>query len=301
MPHVISLSSPRRALAALTLALLGLPACGGANVEAPEPTHVEFANPDRRESPRAPAELSVAPPPDVAAPPADALRTESGLASRILRPGVGDERPSNADVVIVRYTGWTTDGRVFDSTLPTGVVRAFPLSAVFPGWAEGLRLMQSGERRRLWIPEALAYRGRRAPFGMLVYDVELVGIESTAPSVPADVAGAPPSADRTPSGLAFVVLREGVGAAHPTASSRVQVHYSVWQPDGTLIDSSLNRMVPASMELAATMPGWTEGVPLMVAGEKRRFWIPAHLAFASHPELPQGPFVVDITLLGFEG
>ena len=48
---------------------------------------------------------------------------------------------------------------------------------VIKGWTEAMQLMVEGEKRRLWIPEALAYRGLPgAPAGMLVFDVELLRI-----------------------------------------------------------------------------------------------------------------------------
>jgi peptidylprolyl isomerase len=116
-------------------------------------------------------------PPDVAAPPADAARTTSGLASRVIQPGSGTRRPRATDRVTVHYTGWTTDGRMFDSSHTRGEPATFRLDEVIPGWTEGVQLMVEGEKRRLWIPEALAYRGQAgAPQGMLVFDVELLEI-----------------------------------------------------------------------------------------------------------------------------
>lgn len=116
-------------------------------------------------------------PEDVAAPPADAERTASGVASRVLTPGTGTTHPSATSTVEVHYTGWTTDGEMFDSSIPGGESIAFPLNEVIPGWSEGLQLMVHGEKRRLWIPQALAYAGRPdRPAGMLVFDVELVRI-----------------------------------------------------------------------------------------------------------------------------
>ena len=52
----------------------------------------------------------------------------------------------------------------------------FQVDGVIPGWTEGLQLMYEGEKARLWIPEKLAYEGKKAPYGMLVFDVELVKI-----------------------------------------------------------------------------------------------------------------------------
>src|SRR5216117_2813151 len=114
-------------------------------------------------------------PPDVAAPPADAAKTGSGLATKVIAPGAGKEHPSAADLVSVNYTGWTTDGKMFDSSVARGKPSTFRVSGVIPGFGEGLQLMVPGQKRRLWIPEALAYKGQAGkPAGMLVFDVELI-------------------------------------------------------------------------------------------------------------------------------
>jgi peptidylprolyl isomerase len=115
-------------------------------------------------------------PPDVKAPPADASKTSSGLASKVLTKGTGKTHPRANDEVTVHYTGWTTDGKMFDSSVARGAPSSFPLDRVIAGWTEGVQLMVVGEKRRLWIPEALAYRGRD-PKGMLVFDVELIKIK----------------------------------------------------------------------------------------------------------------------------
>jgi FKBP-type peptidyl-prolyl cis-trans isomerase len=116
-------------------------------------------------------------PADVKAPPADAQRTPSGLAYQVLRPGTGTHHPSKADMVTVHYTGWTTDGKMFDSSLPRGAPSTFPLDHVIAGWTEGMKLMVEGEKARFWIPQSLAYKGESSPFGMLVFDIELIKIQ----------------------------------------------------------------------------------------------------------------------------
>jgi len=117
-------------------------------------------------------------PSDVAAPPKDAEKTASGLASKVLKPGTGKDKPTATSNVKVHYTGWTTDGKMFDSSVSRGQPISFGLNQVIPGWTEGLQLMVAGEKRRLWIPEALAYKGRPgAPAGMLVFDVELLSFQ----------------------------------------------------------------------------------------------------------------------------
>jgi peptidylprolyl isomerase len=119
-------------------------------------------------------------PSDVAAPPRDALKTSSGLASKMLRVGLGRDRPGPHSRVLVNYTGWTPDGKMFDSTLTGGGPVELDVDHVIAGWTEGLQLMVPGEKRRFWIPGALAYDTRKdmpsAPRGMLVFDVELLEI-----------------------------------------------------------------------------------------------------------------------------
>ncbi len=104
--------------------------------------------------------------------------TDSGLASKVLEPGTGADHPKATSRVTVHYTGWTTDGKMFDSSVTRGQPATFALNQVIPGWTEGLQLMVVGEKRRFWIPEALAYQGQQgAPQGMLVFDVELLEIQ----------------------------------------------------------------------------------------------------------------------------
>jgi peptidylprolyl isomerase len=118
-------------------------------------------------------------PVDVGAPPADAVTSSSGLATRILTPGTGTRHPRADSRVRVHYTGWTTDGKMFDSSVARNEPISFGLNRVIGGWTEGVQLMVEGEKRRLWIPEKLAYGGQAgAPRGMLVFDVELIKIES---------------------------------------------------------------------------------------------------------------------------
>ena len=117
-------------------------------------------------------------PDDVAAPPAGSLKTVSGLSTKVLNAGTGTRHPRSADRVTVHYTGWTADGKMFDSSVARGTPATFSLADVIAGWTEGLQLMVEGERRRFWIPESLAYKGQAgSPQGMLVFDVELIRID----------------------------------------------------------------------------------------------------------------------------
>ncbi|MCA9709383.1 MAG: FKBP-type peptidyl-prolyl cis-trans isomerase [Myxococcales bacterium] len=117
-------------------------------------------------------------PTDVAAPPASAETSASGLAWRVLTPGTGTAHPSRSSTVTVRYPGSTTDGELFDSSVRRGSPSTFRLDQVIRGWTEGVQLMVVGEQRRFWIPAALAYDGIEGrPQGTLVFDIELIAIE----------------------------------------------------------------------------------------------------------------------------
>jgi FKBP-type peptidyl-prolyl cis-trans isomerase len=128
-----------------------------------------------------PAAAAISAPPDVAAIPADAQVTASGLASKVIRPGTGSIHPTLASTVTVNYTGWTPDGKMFDSSVARHEPATFGVTGVIAGWTEGLQLMSIGETRRFWIPGNLAYDAGggppNAPKGMLVFDVELLDIK----------------------------------------------------------------------------------------------------------------------------
>ena len=236
-------------------------------------------------------------PEDVAAPPADAKKSKSGLAWKVLTEGTGKVRPTASSKVQVHYSGWTTDGKMFDSSEAKRVPASFPLSGVIAGWTEGVQLMVEGEKRRFWIPVELAYNNApNKPAGTLVFDIELLRI-LRAPDAPSDVAKPPAGAVKTASGLASRVLVPGTGTQRPTAKSYVKVHYSGWTTDGKLFDSSSTRGQPASFALTSVIAGWTEGLQLMVEGEQRRFWIPEDLAYKGQRGKPKGMLVFDVELL----
>ena len=234
--------------------------------------------------------LKVIPPPsDVAAPPADATKQASGLSSKVIAPGTGSDHPTKDDLVTVDYTGWKADGTMFGKGKPA----TCPVGRVIAGFGEGVQLMVVGEKRRLWIPEDLAYKGQREPKGMLVFDVELKGIPNRPP---AEVKSTPADAKKTPSGLAYKVLQQGVGGRHPKSSSQVTVNYTGWTTDGKMFDSSVVKGEPVTFPLDNVIAGWTEGLQLMVEGEKTRFWIPEKLAYKGERS-PYGMLVFDIELI----
>jgi peptidylprolyl isomerase len=240
-------------------------------------------------------------PPDVAAPPADVERTESGLASRVLKKGRGGPTPGPYDAVTVHYSGWTTDGINFDSSVVRGEPSEFRLNQVIKGWTEGLQLMKKGEKRRFWVPEELAYKGRPGrPQGMLVFDVELLDVDRAPPLPPPpdDVAGPPAEAEKSASGLAWRILRKGRGNKTPSPTSRVKIKFTGWTTDGRLFRSTILEGRPAVMPLdRISSKGLSEGLQMMKRGEKRRLWIPPELAYKGTPGAPEGMIVMDLEML----
>jgi peptidylprolyl isomerase len=116
-------------------------------------------------------------------PRAPVQRTALGLAYCLLHEGPPGSVPGAEDTVRVHYTGWTTEGEMFDSSVERGEPMDLPLSGVIRGWTEGLRLMTPGDKARLWIPGNLGYGRREAgedagkpPKGTLIFDIELIEV-----------------------------------------------------------------------------------------------------------------------------
>lgn len=252
--------------------------------------------------PRAPAQTAIQPaPPDVAAPPADAVKSASGLASKTIAPGASEEKPAATDVVTVHYTGWTPDGTMFDSSRSRGAPSMFPLNRSLVGWRECVQLMTVGETRRCWLPQKLAYNGQAGrPTGTMVFDIELIDTRRSPTVAPPDVATPPEDVRRTASGLVYKVLKPGTGTRRPASSDRVTVHYTGWTTDGKMFDSSVARGMPATLGLNDVIRGWTEGMQLMVEGERTRFWIPQDLAYKGEAGSPRGMLVFDVDLIKIE-
>jgi FKBP-type peptidyl-prolyl cis-trans isomerase len=107
--------------------------------------------------------------------------TASGLQYEIVQEGSG-ANPKATDRVTVHYKGTLIDGTEFDSSYSRGQPVTFPLGNVIPGWTEGLQLIKTGGKAKLYIPSNLAYgeRGAGAKIGpneTLIFEVELISIE----------------------------------------------------------------------------------------------------------------------------
>jgi FKBP-type peptidyl-prolyl cis-trans isomerase FklB len=107
-------------------------------------------------------------------------QTASGLQYEVIKEGNGP-RPSDTSVVKVHYDGMLLNGTKFDSSRDRGEPLTYPANQFIRGWVEGLQLMNTGSRYKLWIPYNLAYgeqgSGEKIPGGStLVFDMELLEI-----------------------------------------------------------------------------------------------------------------------------
>lgn len=113
--------------------------------------------------------------------PAKVVTTQSGLKYEVIEPGTGAS-PAATDRVVAYYTGWFTDGKVFDSAHERGEPSEFGLRQVIAGWTEGLQLMKVGGKFLFEIPGPLAYGAAGRPpkipaNATLVFLVELVEVK----------------------------------------------------------------------------------------------------------------------------
>lgn len=238
-------------------------------------------------------------PPDVAQPPADAVRTpRSMLASKVLRPGTGQIHPRSTDLVTVHYTAWTLDGTTVDDSRSRRTPTVWTPNHLMEGLTVGILLMVVGETRRLWIPQSMAHEWASGP---MVFDVELLAI-AEAPASPTrnDILTPPADAARRSSGLSVKVLRSGTGSERPKPMSTVTIHYTAWTTYGTVMfDDSVARDTPLTVAVDTLVPGLSEGLQSMVVGQKSRFWIPAALAYTP-PGPPRSDLVFDVELLAIQ-
>lgn len=119
----------------------------------------------------------------------DTMTTASGLKYIVITKGTGEQAEAGKEVE-VNYTGYLTDGNIFDSSVKRGVPFDFTLGEgkVIRGWDEGVALMHVGDKFRLIIPPQLGYGERGAgnvipPNATLIFDVELLSVTTPKPSI----------------------------------------------------------------------------------------------------------------------
>jgi peptidylprolyl isomerase len=294
---------------ALALAGLAVASCerGGAPA-APPPAPMSVSDAGRPEAPSAVPIYFMPPPADLSMPPADAEREPSGVARKILKRGSGPSHPPPDAFVDLVYAGWERNGRQFEGMGPNTPPNRYDLKELCPGLSQEIQQMAVGDKRRIWVPAALAYAKRtdfaNAPKGDMTFEVELMNIVPRA-TTPADLKAPPKDAKTTKSGLTYVVLTKGKGKRHPADETRAEVVYTGWTPDGRMFQTSVASQEPAIVRVRMLPPGWKEAMKLMVEGDKWRLWLTGKLGFGELAPgaenlpfgMPSGPIVYDVELV----
>lgn len=232
------------------------------------------------------AEAGAPIPADGAAP----VRLPSGLIYSVLAPGAPGQSPRRGDMVTVHYTGWLTNGTVFDSSRERGAPASFAVGDLIAAWNEALTLMTPGARWKLTVPAALGYGAAGSPptipaGATLIFDVELISVVR----LPDFRAGDPAKQTTTASGLVYELLKTGEG---PTAQLTDVVEFDValWNPKGKLIHSTGYGSDPVRTPVnKLSLACLKEAIQLLKQGGRIWMTAPPGLAFGAQspsPELP---------------
>ncbi len=103
-----------------------------------------------------------------------------GIYYKVLAEGQNDGRhPSPRSIVTAHYTGWTINGKKFDSSRG-GAPLAIRLCDLIEGWIVAIQQMCVGDRWEVYIPAEMGY-GKFSQPGIpagstLIFEIELIGI-----------------------------------------------------------------------------------------------------------------------------
>lgn len=213
----------------------------------------------------------------------------------------GHGKPARAgDNVYVHFTGWLPNGTIYTSTRNTGDARRFTAGAgeTFDGMDSAIMLMPEGARFRFVIPPQMAfgkegYGNRVPPNTKVTLDIEMVRISPEKKVAKWNTAGL--DTITTASGLRYIVIEPGNGQ-QIVHQSIVTADFSVYLPDGTLIDSSVKRESPIRYPVGAGLiiEGWEEASLLMRGGSRFQLLVPARLAYGDEGQPPLIPANTDL-------
>ena len=230
-------------------------------------------------------------------------KRDSGLEIWDVKEGTGDPTEKGATVTI-HYTGWTVDGKIFDSSVKRGTPATFPLPNLIKGWQEGIPGMKAGGVRRLKIPYDLAYgEAGRPPTipakATLVFEIELFKDPMKLPDLTAK------EWKKLDNGVRIWDVKEGTGDLVPKGAT-VKIHYTGWTLNGKVFDSSRSDGgKPVEFPLGSLIKGWQDNVPGMKVGGVRLMELPPEFAYgkagAGADIPPDATLVFEIEVFGTKG
>ena len=241
----------------------------------------------------------------------DTLTRPSGLKYIVVKEGSKKESVAQSgEIVTVHYTGYFSDGMIFDSSVKRKQPIKFTLGIgqVIKGWDEGLQLMRPGDKFHFIVPYQLAYgeKGRGnviPPKADLIFDVELLHKRAEIKVKPYNSKGKDTIV--TESGLMMIPVKTTL-LDSPQIGQLVTVHYSGYLENGKMFDSSVKRDRPFQFKvgLHKVISGWDEAILRMKKGEKYRLIIPPNLAYGSRGAgnqiPPNSTLIFDVELIDFK-
>lgn len=220
----------------------------------------------------------------------------SGLKYSVLKAGGEGRSPKLGDTVLVHYTGWTTDGKVFDSSHKRGRPASFQLGMVIDGWNEGLTYMTPGATLKFTIPSELGYGKRGSPPNIppdatLIFEVELIEVTPNQYVVPEFKQGDAEKQRKTESGVVWEYLVQNEQAAKPADDDRCVVAYAFWNTKGQLLQASEigGNFLEAPITQMQQVTFFQHILPMLREGERVRCEVPPELCFGARDQSPKLP------------
>lgn len=214
-------------------------------------------------------------------------KSSSGLYYIIESQGTGDVPLPNADVQVKIITSYLEDGKIKEvSQNQNNLIQTFNIEAAIDGLKEGILLLNQGGKAQLIISNALGFQNIRfnnIPEGsVLIMDIELVSSDikkKNEADILKYIQDNTLDAQKTSSGLYYVITKSINDGDKPNSNSNVTVAYKGFLLDGTVFDESPVEGI--SFGLNQVIPGWTEGIPLFKKGEEGILLIPSHLGYGN--------------------
>lgn len=236
--------------------------------------------------------------------------TDSGLHYIIEEEGTG-ELPDADQPIIFQYSGSFTDGSFWAESFYGPEV--FWLLQTPPGFQEGIPMFKIGSKGKIILPSALAFGPQGSttvpPNSVMIFDIELPELclsDSTFASKQACLDDIKINqyltennltAEKSASGLYYIIEDEGIGNALPTLADEVKVLYTGYLLDDTVFDQTVNN-TPVEFVLSGVIEGWKEGIRLFKKEGKGKLFIPSAMAYGSSP--PDGSIIPSNAVLIFD-
>ncbi|WP_299012199.1 FKBP-type peptidyl-prolyl cis-trans isomerase [uncultured Polaribacter sp.] len=221
----------------------------------------------------------------------EATKTASGLYYAVTKEGTG-QSPVPTSNVIVSIKGSFLDGTVFSESSASG--NPVRLRDQIFGLIEGLQLFKEGGEGTLLVPTELAFNDGK----VLILEIKLIDVIDNEADILEYIATNNIDAEKTASGLYYVINKEGNGE-RPSRNSSVTVAYKGYLLDGTVFDQS--DAAGITFNLNSVIPGWTEGIQLFKEGGESTLIIPNELGYGitgRPPSIPGGAVLIfDINLI----